>query len=836
MLAFLAWYLAVSLLGLLTFPLVWRLFPALADRGYSLSRAFGLLSWSFIFWLLASLGVIHNDAGGLILALSVVVTLSLGIFWGARREGGSSFLGWFKNNRRLVITMEVLFLLAFAGWSFVRACNPELTSAGGEKTMEVAFINAILRSETFPPHDPWLSGYAISYYYFGYVMTAMLAQTTAVAGSVAHNLMLALTFALSAVAAYGVVFNLLAEQRLAERKPSLGLPLLAPFFLLIVSNIEGFLELLHAHGLFRGGEAGKYNFWTWLNIQELGAASLADGWPPRFYWWWRASRVIQDIDLAGNAHEIIDEFPFFSYLLGDLHPHVLSMPFVLLGVAMAWNIFRGGWDGERRLFGVQFPLQLRGLFCSAWVLGGLAFLNTWDILPLTALVLAAFLFRRIQRQGWGWVRIEEALVLAIPLAVLSLLLYLPFYFGFASQAGGILPNLVAVTRGIHLWVMFAPLFVPLFAWLIHQARRGTVRPRLMLGFGIAGIFSLLLWCISWLLGLIVWAVYPELGASYLVSQGVGSTGELFINVFSSRAAQIGGWLTLFALLGLALAMLFSRSRPAEADEFAIDRLTPMGFVLLLVLIGGVLVLAPEFVYLRDNFGWRMNTIFKFYYQSWEFWALAAAFGTAVLLQQLRRAKAWIFRSAIALVLAMACVYPVLALWDKTGGFRIEQFRDTLAAYHQSGDPAPLRRAAQVWTLDGAVLFAREYPQDAVAVAWLQNAPVGVLVEAVENYAASYTDFGHISVYSGMPAVLGWGGHQSQWRGTYEGLAERANDIQRLYESHSWEETQAVLDKYDVRYVYIGTLERRNYRIDEEKFRQYLVPVYQGGEVVIYLVP
>ena len=61
-------------------------------------------------------------------------------------------------------------------------------AAGTEKPMELAFINAIMRSPTFPPSDPWLSGYAISYYYFGYVLVALLAKLTALPGAVAFNL------------------------------------------------------------------------------------------------------------------------------------------------------------------------------------------------------------------------------------------------------------------------------------------------------------------------------------------------------------------------------------------------------------------------------------------------------------------------------------------------------------------------------------------------------------------------------------------------------------------------------------------------------------------------
>ncbi|MBU4224790.1 MAG: DUF2298 domain-containing protein, partial [Chloroflexi bacterium] len=295
-----------------------------------------------------------------------------------------------KSNLRLIFITEALFLLSFAFLALVRAANPEIV--GTEKPMELAFINAILRSPAFPPHDPWLSGYAISYYYFGYVLTAMLAKLTATAGSVAFNLMLALVFALSAIGAYGILYNLLARRHTSHvtRHTPLGLPLLGPLFLLLVSNLEGFLEVLHRRGLFwpSASQPSTFdlqpstNFWTWLDIKDLThPPSQPLAWiPERFWWWWRASRVVQDYDLAGNWREIIDEFPFFSYLLGDLHPHVLAMPFGLLAIAVALNLFLGGFRGETSLFGmrvIRVPVNRTGFFFSAVVLGGLAFLNTW---------------------------------------------------------------------------------------------------------------------------------------------------------------------------------------------------------------------------------------------------------------------------------------------------------------------------------------------------------------------------------------------------------------------------------------------------------------------------
>src|SRR5512146_1510721 len=227
MVAFISWYVILTLLGWLTFPLVYSLFPALADRGYSLARAAGLLLWGYLYWLLNSLGLMQNNAGGVLFGLLLVAGVSLASFF----VHGSTFdtrkreiLAWLRSNRGLVIGVEVLFLLAFAFLAFIRAGNPELDNA--EKPMELMFINAILRSPTFPPHDSWLSGYAISYYYFGYVMTAMLAMLTGLTGSLAHNLMTALIFALAAIGAYGLLYNLLAA-RLPDPAQRRGLVTLA---------------------------------------------------------------------------------------------------------------------------------------------------------------------------------------------------------------------------------------------------------------------------------------------------------------------------------------------------------------------------------------------------------------------------------------------------------------------------------------------------------------------------------------------------------------------------------------------------------------------------------
>ncbi|MBK7453680.1 MAG: hypothetical protein IPJ46_08165 [Anaerolineales bacterium] len=224
------------------------------------------------------------------------------------------------------------------------------------------------------------------------------------------------------------------------------LALLAPLFLLLVSNFEALLEVLHRRGLFWVKDSsGEYSssFWKWLDMKELSQPPFFPfQWQPdRYLWWWRASRVIQDYDMVGGFREVIDEFPFFSFLLGDLHPHMLAIPFSLLAIAVALNLYLGGFRGAINFFGARLHINIPGFLFSALVIGGLAFLNTWDILVGATLIVAAYIFWRANEDGWRWDRIEDLFLFALPLGIISIVLYFPFYFGFSSQAGGLLPQL-----------------------------------------------------------------------------------------------------------------------------------------------------------------------------------------------------------------------------------------------------------------------------------------------------------------------------------------------------------------------------------------------------------
>jgi YYY domain-containing protein len=823
------WYAFIALAGWLIFPLAYRLLAFLPDRGLALARPLGLLLWSYVFWLLASLQVLQNDLGGVIMALLLVGGLSL---WMMRNGNAGEMRAWLRDHRGLVLVSEILFFVLFAFMVLNRSASPEAAST--EKPMELAFINAILRSPGFPPADPWLSGYSISYYYFGYVMVAMLARVSGVSGGVAFNLGLAGWFALTGLAAFSVLYNLLGTRggrlsglldRAAEVRRALT-ALLAPLFVLLVSNFEGFLEVLHSGGIFWKRDAsGQFvsDFWKWMDIQELVQPPTPPfTWEPERVtgiWWWRASRVLQDFDLSNQSREIIDEFPAFSYILGDLHPHVLAMPFVLLAIGMAFNAFLKLTCDPAGDAGIWRWLRTLDFWVLAVALGGLSFLNTWDFPIYVALFAAAVTLARYARSGLGWGLVFSFLETGFALGVAGIALYLPFYTGFASQANGLLPSLVFFTRGTFFWIMFGPLLLPIFGLLIWQVWRRRSQPgglslRAGLVFATVAIAGLWLLSVAWGWGVLnadpgLAGIYGAGGQiSYLLSESIGR-----------RFAAPGAWITLFLLLGAAWALIVQqRTPPVEArdndepeqgDEGAANPAAP--FVLLLVLLGGGLALFPEFFYLRDQFGWRMNTIFKFYFQVWVVWALAASYASALLLQVIPSSwKRLALQAAWLVMLLLALIYPYFGFGSRIKGYSISSA-----------------------TLDGTAYLERSSPDEMAAIRWLQQAPYGVVAEAV---GGSYTGFARVSTMSGLPAVLGWPGHESQWRGGGKEIGSREPDMASLYKARTWDDLQALIQRYQIRYIYVGAYERSQYRPNEDLLYQYLQPVFRNDSVTIFEVP
>ena len=205
----LIWWLVTLMIGLVGWPLAYSLFRFLPDRGFAFARPVGLLLTGYVLWLGGTFRLLQNNVGGIIIALALV--LVIGMIWHRQQVKNlqvSTLFAWLRQEWRYVLTVELLFTLALFAWAFFKSYNPNIETAGGEKWMEIAFINGTLRSDYFPPQDPWLSDFAISYYYFGYVLMAMVTQLTGLLSVVAFNLYIPTLFAMTLSAALGLVANL----------------------------------------------------------------------------------------------------------------------------------------------------------------------------------------------------------------------------------------------------------------------------------------------------------------------------------------------------------------------------------------------------------------------------------------------------------------------------------------------------------------------------------------------------------------------------------------------------------------------------------------------------
>jgi hypothetical protein len=236
-------------------------------------------------------------------------------------------------------------------------------------------------------------------------------------------------------------------------KRIMRIALLAPVFLLI-GNAEGFLEMLHARGLFWDANLTVSRFWQWLDIQDLTnppALPLSLN-PGRLggTWWWRGSRVLQDYTVTGQSREIIDEFPFFSYLLADLHPHVLAMPAVLLAIYSAFCVFLHSFalpDSRNRLLTV---FTSPNSWFLAFTTGSLIFLNTWDFPVYFGLITWPTL-PGDHKKGWKSKSLRDFLTFAIPFGVLCIFCIYLSWRDYPLRPAGFYPVWFSAPELYILW-------------------------------------------------------------------------------------------------------------------------------------------------------------------------------------------------------------------------------------------------------------------------------------------------------------------------------------------------------------------------------------------------
>ena len=760
------WWLTVELLGFIALPVTLTLFKSLPDRGYAFGKVLSILIVSYLIWLTASLHILPNARWAIILVIVVLAVGSIFLFIRRRRQIAS----FISENRKVIIATEAIFLIAFVLWVVVRAYNPEILWT--EKPMDFAFINGILRSEYFPPLDPWLSGHHLNNYYFGHMIMATLTNLTSIPSAITFNLSVALIFALASIGAFSIVYNLVRLMK-GGFKAALGFGLVAAGFVVVLGNLEVVLELLYAHGL--GGEG----FWTWIGIEGMSSPYHSAHWyPTDFWWWWRATRMTQTIVGGVVLDYTIAEFPIFTFVLGDLHAHLMSLPFVLLCLGLSLNILATkvslGLAWLRRNI-LPFVIMI---VC----LGALGPIHTWD-LPIYVFVFigAIFIQTRLTRRDGGWWKGWGALSIITLVGVF--LFYLPFYLSIDSPVSGVSPWRGPDTRLFHYLVFWGLFLFIGVSFVVAQIRSG-LRSISWLRVCLISLAVLSPW--------VIWAI-----AVLATGGGVSVWGKL------GHLAPL--------LIVLALIMLIAIRKIATADTHERSAI----FALLLFFTAMLLTVGCELFYVEDVFGDRMNTVFRFYYQSWVLFAIASAFALYYLYRhwkvssfaaRLARFSWWGF---LVILVMCSLIYPIAATWSKTNAF--------------STSP----------TIDGLAWLQGGHPEELEAINWL-NANVDGAPVIVESPGNCYTDHSRVSASTGLPTILGWEHHEWVWRGSNRHFVGRREDIDQIYRSEDLEEVKALLEKYDVTYVYIGRLEIDMYGAKVEyKFRDFMDVAFENEGVIIY---
>ena len=804
----LIWFLVVQLLGLLTLPLAYSLFRRLPDRGFTFAIPLGLLLGSYLFWVAGLTHVLPNSRYTIIGVLALLA-LASGLLLKRNR---SELWAFIRENWVLLLAAELVFIGVYSLWLSMLAFSPAINHT--EMPMDFAFLNSILRSDHFPPEDPWLSGNSISYYYFGHFMMAFLTKLTSIPSSVSYNLSIALISAIAGVGVFGLVYNLIRLSG-ARLGTAVLFGLTAPLFLGLIGNLEGVLEFVYSAGW------GSDGFWKWVSIKGLESAPSGgfSFFPDQHWWWWKATRVIDTLVDGASLDYTITEFPFFSFYLADLHPHVSALPFITLVLGLGLNLFVS--DEKLGLAWLRkYPFEV---LIIALALGSLSFINTWDF-PIIATIFVALVLAKAYAESEGSppLSLFPSLYVLVPVLAGAVIFFIPFYATLESQASGILPLGEVATRPLFFFIIWGLFSVLCGSFLIKQV--WTVPGVTGKNHGVIALVTTVT-----LAPLLIWGAlelfFLWTGWNALFDRLGGRAIEDATTVGERSLLLLPG----LAIVGVGLYSMLLRTKHVG------DRGT--AFALLLVATAFYLLVGAELFYVVDLFGNRMNTVFKFYYEAWLLLAVASAYGlyylcsrpmpniTSVLPGVARffgtrlRVPTLIFGKAtvygwvalVAVLMLASLYYPVAAFISRTDS---------------GGGNGPI--------LDGLAFLDTGASGEYEAILWLRDqAPWGRIVEATDD---SYTPYGRISASTGLPTILGWKGHERQWRGTGINnlLDEREKQVAQIYTSDDPDTVRQLLETYDIRYVYVGRRERKEYGAPGfADFPSFLQPVFEAKDVVVY---
>ena len=726
------WYAATLIATIACLPMSLFLFRRTMGQGAGFARPIAMLLTIWPVWFLSHM---FDEVG----------MWNGPILWGFLVLIG--VIGWIQISRRKIITREtvfhyvvaeLVFLIVFIAALWFRGFGPQITDT--EKPGELMMLSSVMHSSNMPPSDAWLSGHSLNYYYLGYAIFGGFGKMTSLAPAEVFNLALITTFATAFVAAAGLVATVLGRFY-GEWSARIG-GIIAATMLLLFGNPWSTMKILR-------GESGN-GYWDGIG--------------------WDASRLIRDSHKPDYGYNPITEFPSFSFILGDLHPHVMALPFAVTALGLAWALLTLGPVAEGESFWRRESFRI---FVAGAFLGSLYALNSWDF-PTYAGIAAFALI--LGTMGLGWKSQVGALAI---LGAGAIIPWIPFHLNFVAPAspvdsafgdvfgnipivGGVLESIglyrgLATTPGEFLSI-FGFQYVALIALLIGEA----IRRR-----------------------------------SPIVSMRLRREGERpYHDPVSGYLALGFGVLCLLGAIVVPVHLLIFCGLPVIVIWLLLERdarLTPANVSLVLFAFALLLLLIPEFFYISDIYtGSRMNTVFKVSYQVWLLMSVASGIGLVALWKSIRfNAVLRVAMPAVtAAVLVLGLGYPVVAG---------QQWLDW-------------RNPTREWSgIDGLQYLktAPDSPEAAEyeAIVWLREHADTDDVILTAGGGEWDGAVARISGATGVPTLIGWTGHERQWHlGDDAALAEipsRVGDIDAMYAGPP---DPALLDKYGITFIYMGPIE------------------------------
>lgn len=866
MLELLQMWALMEVLGFLFLPLTLTVFHNLPDRGWAFSKAIGLAVLAFCVWLpLMIIQILPLSQLFIFGVLLILVALNVLGFLRVRKV----IFDLMRSNYLYILCVELIFfgMIFLLGW--LRSYDPDIRNF--EMFMDEGFLAAIMRSTHFPPNDMWYAGQPINYYYYAHYTIAMLAKLIGQTPSIAFNTGICMFFGLTATNLFGVTCNVVAwarhrRQRLSA-SPSAATSSLRPDRVLpLMQGALPYGLLTMLLGLVLGNLAATQTWW--INHGDL----------PDFAWF-NASRVITNT---------INEFPAFSFLLSCFHAHVLSLAFTIVGIALAFNLFLNPNGQGLAAFGRGWRMPLT-LGTTALLLGGLYAMNGWDYPTYLALTLCCLgLQQWLAHHGsLDWNFVLDTFTACAALAALSFFLFAPFYLNFVSPAQGL--GLVSandrtpLVDEVLIYGVFAFIFLSFLLTSFFHSRQASATTRATLtqrqptlhhqDQGVRATseqpqfhhLTTPTQCVTLERAdttpvrtldpnspnLQADAQEPTPGESQQAqAQEPFGTAQPAKSWFPTNI----GWLDprflslLIALLDAILLLVLIKN---SVTFVVIGSLAALGamltlyhlkereraFILFLGATACALIAFCEIIFLRDVFVNqvpRMNTVFKFYFQAWALLSIVGGAGTYFVLDSLHftwktptlashlyTVSRVLWSLALVVFLLLGAVYPLTAPQQRENNF-----------------------TQRTNSLDGLTYMSTYDPADYAAILWLNSHITGdpVIVEAP---GPEYSDYGRISVFTGLPSVINWPGHELQWRiNWFNGnkgangadFSRRATDVNRIYTDPSSKDVLSLLAQYNVQYLYVGPLEQTSYvGTNLQRFQNFMQIVYRQNGVTIYKV-